>query len=184
MICFTHIMLNHSHYVKLQYDKNHALFKLRVPIDYAQVHMCHHSGGIWHDRRQHWTSTLLTVINEIMIYSTSSSTIHTGMVCATGFPAIRTRTLGPHHPAIDMQRVGSMTERCPIDINCRGWQWGRRWQVRRRARRLEVGRRRLAGQGFLGQRRCTGVERLTFRALKSVSGPHDGLLEHTNDQEI
>ena len=99
MIYFTHIMLSHSHIVKLQYDKNYALFKLRVPIDYAQVRMCHHSGGIWHDRRRHWTSILLTVINEIMIYSTSSSAIHTGMVCATGFPVIRTRTLGHWYAA-------------------------------------------------------------------------------------
>ena len=57
-------------------------------------------------RRWHWTSTLLTVINEIMIYSTSSSAIHTGIVCATRFPAMWTRTFGPHHSAINMQRVG------------------------------------------------------------------------------
>ena len=123
--------------------------------------------------RRHWTSTLHTVINEIMIYSTLSSAIHTALVCATGFPAIRTRTLGPHHPAIYMQRVGSMTEWCPFDINCRGWQRRRRWQVRRRARRLEVGRRRLTGQGLLGQRRCAGVERLHKRVKPGFHHRHD-----------
>ena len=127
-------------------------------------------GTYW---RWHWTSTLLTVINEIMIHSTSSSAIHTGMVCATGFPAMWTRTLGPHHSAINMQRVGSMTEWCPIDIDYRGRQRRRRWQVRRRARRLEVGRCRLTGQGLLGQRRCAGAERLNKRVKPGFHHRHD-----------
>ena len=81
-------------------------------------------GTYW---RWHWTSTLLTVINEVMIYSTSSSAIHTGMVCATGFPVMWTRTLGPHHSAINMQRVGKMvinkTILMAISLSNRSWPY-------------------------------------------------------------
>ena len=108
-----------------------------------------------------------------MINGALSSSVHAGIVYATGLPAIRIRTPALHHLTIDLLSLWPMTQECHISISCRGWQRRQRWQVRRGARRLQKGRRRPSRRGFIGQRGCIGAERLDKRVKPSLQCRQD-----------